>query len=210
MRKISEQQRNRVVHLRKKGKSIPEISKETGTSKTTVLRYVQHVSVLPEFQALLRGKQGGSRERSQARRESILERSSSALGRLSNRDLLFLLIGIYWGEGTKKDFSLINSDPSLICTFLRCLRTLNIASARLSLSLRLHDDIPVQRAKIFWARVTGLPIAKITRIEIIKGKKKGKLPYGMCRVRVSSGIQERLFVQSAIGLIGAESGKRLV
>jgi hypothetical protein len=132
------------------------------------------------------------------------------LGEISQRDYLFLLLGLYWGEGTKKDFTIINSDPFLLQTFVYCLKTLGISKDRLSLSLRVHSEISVKEAKAYWARTLGLSLKPIERIEVIEGKKKGKLRHGMCRVRVKSGIRDRLLIQTAIAIIGKECSKRIV
>ncbi|MHB1163213.1 MAG: hypothetical protein ACYCZZ_01655 [Minisyncoccota bacterium] len=209
-RLLSDEQHKHLVRLRIQGKSIPEISRETGTPITTVQRHIKNVRVPPEFQTLLREKQGGSKERAKGLRSNIAMDVEKLLGEISRRDYLFLLIGLYWGEGTKKDFSVINSDPFLIQTLIHCLKVLNIPESRLSLSLRVHTEISIPEAKAYWAQTTGLPKHLIERVEVIEGKKKGKLPHGMCRVRVRSGIRDRLLIQSAIAFIGKECSKRIV
>jgi hypothetical protein len=158
----------------------------------------------------LREKQGGSKDRAKGLRTNISTKVEKLLGKISQRDHLFLLIGLYWGEGTKKDFTVINSDPFLIQTFIHCLKNFGISKDRLSISLRIHTEISESRAKTFWAQATGLPRHLIERVEIIEGKKKGKLPHGMCRIRVKSGIRDRLFIQSAIARIGKECSKRIL
>ena len=210
MRRLSDERHKQRVTLRMSGKSIPEISKETGVAKTTVLRHIKGVQVPHKFQTILREKQGGSKDRAKALRVNITAETEKLVGSISNRDYLFLLVGLYWGEGTKMDFSVINSDPLLIQTFIHCLKTLNIANDRLAISLRVHRGISIPEAKRFWARTTGLPKQIIERVEIIDGKKKGKLPHGMCRVRVRSGIRDRLLIQSAIDFIGKECNKGIV
>lgn len=209
-RKLSDEQHKHLIRLRKNGKSIPEISRETRTPITTVQRHIKGVQVPIEFQTILREKQGGSKDRARGLRLNIATDVKKRLGEMSRRDYLFLLIGLYWGEGTKKDFTVINSDPLLLQTFIYCLKTLNILNDRLSISLRVHTEISVSEAKAYWARTTGLPQKLIGRVEVIEGKKKGKLPHGMCRVRVKSGIRDRLLIQSAIELIGKECSKRIV
>lgn len=210
MRKLAGKNRERVIGLRIQGRSIPEISRETGVAKTTVQRHVKGIEIPKEFRQRLKEKQGGAKDRANGLRENIAIEIGSILGRISDRDLLFLLVGLYWGEGTKRDFSLINSDPVLVRTFIRCLKTLHISEERLSLSLRLHTEISIPRAKTFWARVTGLSRDIIERVEVIEGRKKGKLPHGMCRVRVKTGIRERLLIQTAISLIGKECSNTLI
>lgn len=210
MRKILPERRKRITQLRLRGKSILEICKETGEAKTTVQRYVREIKVPKKYRDLLREKQGGSRDRAKYLRECAIEKSAAILGTLSDRDLLLLLIGLYWGEGTKRDFSIINSDPSLIQTFIHCLDVIQVPKNRITLSLRVHSDISISDSKRFWSHATGLPIKCITRIEVIHGKKRGKLPYGMCRVRVTNGIRDRVFVQSSISFIGKYCASSIV
>lgn len=210
MRKIATGERERILALRVDGYSIPEIVRISGSAKTTVQRYAKGIEVPIHLLKRLKEKQGGAKDRAKALRENISEAVSEKLGTLSKRDSLILLIGLYWGEGTKRDFSLINSDPYLIQTFIQCLYAFGIRKERLSLSLRVHSNISVVGAKKFWSYTTGLSEEKIGRMEIIEGKKKGKLPYGMCRVRVRSGIRDRLFIQTSISIIGKDFGKKVV
>lgn len=210
MRRIHARKREEIIQLRMKGMSIPEISSQTGAAKTTVQRYVQKIVVPVQYAARLRERQGGARERAVALRMNCETEASSLLGELSKRDTFFLLLGLYWGEGTKRDFSIINSDPHLLQAFIVCLKDLGIDLDRISLSLRIHDDLDSSLAISFWSQTLGIARSRIGKIEIIKGKKKGKLPYGMCRVRVRSGIKERLLLQAAISLIGKESAGRVL
>lgn len=211
MNRISDIERERIVTLRTLGHSIPEIVQLSGSAQTTVQRYSKGVSIPTRFLTSLREKQGGAKERAKGLRLNTREEAQNMLGTLNERDRLLVLAGIYWGEGTKRDFTLINSDPRMIQTFIHCLRSvLHIPDERLSLSLRMHKEVRPARAKAFWSQITGLSQMKITRIETVEGKKKGKLPYGMCRVRVQSGIRDRLIVQSLISLIGKDSAERVV
>lgn len=210
MQRISEELQTRILELRKVGNSIPEIVRQTGVAKTTVTRYVSGVTIPDEYLRQLKEKQGGAKDRAKDMRENILSDVEQRLGTISERDRLFLLIGLYWGEGTKKDFEIINSDPFLIQAILCSLQYLNIDKNRITLSLRLHRGISIPEAKAYWSRTTGIDESRINRIEIIEGKKKGKLKHGMCRIRVQSGIRERLFIQTAISLIGKDCNERVL
>ena len=204
MNRISPQIVESIISLRKKGYSIPEIHQSTGIAKTTVQRYVKGIKVPDKFLSLLREKQGGSRARAIARKETGLSSAHELLSTLSIRDRFFLLVGLYWGEGAKKDFSIINSDPALIRTFIDCLYDMGIEANRLSVSLRVHKDISIDQSVAFWSVVTGISRKEIRCTEIIEGRKKGKLKFGMCRVRVRAGVRERLLIQSIIALIGKD------
>lgn len=207
---IPQEVKNEIVQLRKTGHSIPEISHLTSKPKSTVSRLTQGVEVLDDYKEVLRIKQGGSKARARILRDKIHEEACALIDILTPRDQLLLLIGLYWGEGTKRDFGIINSDPYLIQTFIKCLESIGITRDRLSMSIRVHSDRSITDAKEYWANTTGLLKQNIVRVEVIEGKKKGKLPYGMCRIRIRSGIKERLLVQAAITLIGKESQKKIL
>ena len=210
MRKLSQNKINEITLLRATGNSIPEIARRTLVGKTTVQRYVRNVQIPEVYLSSLKERQGGSKARAHAMRENVLEEAMNKVGFITKRDYLFLLIGLYWGEGTKRDFCIINSDPLLIQTFILCVKELGIPKHRLSLSLRVHSDISIPKAKKFWANTTTVSAKNIEYVEVIEGKKKGKHPYGMCRVRIRSGIRERVFIQSLISLIGKDSKNKIV
>jgi hypothetical protein len=94
--------------------------------------------------------------------------------------------------------------------FVAALRSLGISKQRMSLSIRLHTGIDPRAALRFWREATGIQSMRMIPIQVIKGKKKGKLPYGMCRVRVSAGIRERLLLQTMIRIIGEDAARRVV
>lgn len=210
MRSITREKHDLLLQLRREGMSIPEISAYSGIAKTTVQRHVKGIVVPETFLKRLREKQGGAKKRAKGMRENCLEEAGTLLGKLSSRDFLMIVIGLYWGEGTKRDFSLINSDPKLLQTFMVCLEKIGISKNRISLSLRVHSDISISESKTFWANTLRMPRDEIRRVEVIQGRKKGKLKYGMCRIRISSGIRDRLLIQSAISLIGKEASERVL
>lgn len=207
LRKIKIGVRRKIVFLRKRGLSIPEIHQATGVAKTTVQRYVKTIKVPKKFISRLREKQGGSKSRASARKENSLHLASKVIGHISKREAFLVLVGLYWGEGTKTDFSMINSDPTLIKFFVSCLSIMNIDRDRLTVSLRVHNGVSLRQAVNFWSKTTGVESSRIISVEKIVGSKKGKLKYGMCRVRVRSGIKERLLIQSAIELVGKQLSK---
>lgn len=211
MRKIPANVRNRIFKLRKAGLSIPEINKETHVPITTIQRNVKGIEIPDEHRKRLREKQGGAKERARGMRENCASEAFSMLGTLSKRDRLILLLGIYWGEGTKKDFAMINSDPEMLQAFLVSLREVfGISQNNLGAGLRIHKGISETGARNYWSRALGIAPESFHRIEVVEGKKKGKLPYGMCRVRVRSGIRTRLLVQSMISIIGKDSAVKVL
>lgn len=210
MNRIPKTLQDEIRLLRKGGKSILEIVQLTGAAKTTVQRYVKEVQIPPEYAARLREKQGGSKSRAQGLRANLKIQVKDWIGAFTDRDLTMIMIGLYWGEGTKRDFSVINSDVHLLQTLLWSIYKLGVSKERVSISLRVHKEISISDAKTYWAGVLHIPERVISRVEVIPGKKKGKLQYGMCRIRVRRGLRERLWVQEVIRQIGNKAQEKVV
>lgn len=91
-----------------------------------------------------------------------------------------------WQKATNQARSLVNLNK-LNKIFIYCLKELGVNKENLSINLRLYEDLDKNEAINFWSRVTGLSKEKIKYVNILNGKKMGKLKYGMCRVRVIKG-----------------------
>ena len=55
------------------------------------------------------------------------------------------------------------------------------------MSIRVYEDINTKDAKIYWARITGITPDRIISVAVLSGKKLGKVPYGMCIIRLAKG-----------------------
>lgn len=186
-KKTQEEIIRKIRYLRRKGSSLPEISATLGVPKTTVFRYTKDVEILPQFRDILRSKRGGSKKRKQIKELQALEEAKQFM-HLSDREKLLLISALYWGEGTKKDFGLSNTDPNLIKIFVSGLRqVLGVTDDRLGISVRIYEDLDKDKCLTFWSAIVGIPKDRFVGVNILIGKKKGKLPYGMCRVRVKKG-----------------------
>ena len=175
-----------MVSLRRGGHSLPEIMRATQRGSSTVFAHVKNVQVLQANIQSLKLKQGGSRERSQKAWAEASTRAKEILGTsLSEDQRLFLLLGIYWGEGNKKELNLINSDPGLIKTFISCLKDIGVENDELKISLRIYEDIDRRKSIRFWSDFLSIDQGRITSVEVLRGRKSGKLEHGMCRVRVA-------------------------
>ncbi|MEK9201474.1 MAG: hypothetical protein AAB944_00725 [Patescibacteria group bacterium] len=74
----------------------------------------------------------------------------------TNRDsfLFGLGLGLYWGEGTKKNLRTVrlgNTDPHLVKTFLMFLRRIyNIDDSKLRFALQIFTDMDQKKEEKFW------------------------------------------------------------
>ncbi len=190
-----------IIHLRETGHSLTEIRKTTSRGNATVFRYIKDVKVLPEYKDLLKSKQGGSRARARRGWEGASKKVESIFPELSSQNKLLVLASLYWGEGTKRELNLINSDPDLLRVFVECLLELGVTREMLRITIRIYEDMSEKDSRKYWARVLGVTEKNIIGVNVLKGKKKGKLKYGMCRVRVTKGEQYFKLIMSMIELI---------
>jgi len=201
---VTKSEIKKIEHLRKTGHSLPEICRVLKRRSSTVHRFAKNVIVLPEYASLLRQKQGGSKKRAEKFWEESRAMASDLLKGVNQRDKLFILAALYWGEGTKKELNIINSDSALIKVFLSCLRELGVKKDELRLSLRIYDNIDADAAKKYWAGVCGVNKKDILNVNVLAGKKIGKLPYGMCRVRATKSAKHFKLIISMIDFIKSQ------
>lgn len=186
--KTSRTEIERIVYLRQRGFSLPEIKRMTGKAQTTIFRYIKDVKILPEYISEWAGKRGGSIKRKRIKEELAFEEGIKFVGELSDREKLLFLCALYWAEGSKKDFGLSNTDPGLIKIFVKILKeVLNINIARLRVSIRIYEDLNREECLDYWSKIVDIPKDKFVNVNVLPGKKKGKLKYGMCRIRISRG-----------------------
>ncbi len=186
--KLSQNSIHEIKALRSHGYTLPEISKKFNISKSSVFRHVENIEILPEFFNFWRSKRGGSRNRKILSEKKFLEEGKKLVRKLSNTEKLLFLCALYWGEGSKKDFGLSNTDANLISIFVNGLREIfGITNDSLRVSIRIYEDLDKDKCLEYWSKIVGLPQKKFVSVNILPGKKKGKLEYGMCRVRVAKG-----------------------
>lgn len=122
-------EKKRALSLRRQGKSVGEIAETLGVSRGTVSVWCRDVVLTNDQkraikQRQIRQGQAGRQRGADANKKRKIESQTNAtdwarkrLTKLSERDLLMLGIGLYWGEGTKQGpgpASLVNSDAQLL------------------------------------------------------------------------------------------------
>lgn len=187
-RRIAIETIERIKFLRSRGYSLPEISREVRVSKNSVLRYIKNVQILPEYLSEWAGKRGGSRKIRLLKEAKAFEDGKKFVGSLSKREKMLFLAALYWAEGTKLDFSLSNTDPNLVKVFVECMREVfELKNDQFYINVRLYEDLDRDKSLSFWSEVVKIPKENLKGVNILLGKKKGKLEYGMCRVRIAKG-----------------------
>ncbi len=188
-RQISSQIVKEVQLLRSKGWTIPELSKKFSIGRATASRYSRGIKILPEFKSLWLSKRKGSiRRKEEAKKIATKKAETALMGNLSNKERLLILSSLYWAEGAKIDSNLTNTDPDLVGVFVKGVcNVIGIPKNRLRLNIRIYEDMDEQKCINYWLAVTGLGRNNLSSVNVLSGKKKGKLEYGMCRVRVTKG-----------------------
>jgi hypothetical protein len=187
MPQLSNKEISKISYLRKRGHSLPEIRRLTGHSNSTVFKYIQGVEILPRFQEVWKNKRKSSVFRCQKDWEKARAEARQLIKDVNKEGRILLAVGLYWAEGAKLDFSFTNTDPRMIRVFVECLKTFGIQSERLRIHIRVFEDLEIRKATKFWAKVVGVPEKYVVSVNVLNGKKKGKLQYGMCRLRVLKG-----------------------
>ena len=176
---------------------------------STVHGYAKNVKVLPKYCAILQAKRSGSKNLS--RKEWVIaeQKAAKLISGFSKQSKFLIAAALYWGEGAKRDFSLSNTDPALIKVFVSCLKEFGITKDKLRITLRIYEDLNKSSAIKFWSKIMGVSTKQISNVNILKGKKKGKLKYGMCRIRIAKGGRYLKLIQSIIKLIAVNHNKPL-
>ena len=178
----------KIKKLRSEGWTILELSRELEVGKATVSRYMKDVKILPEFEELWKAKRNGSVIRKQNAEKKAYIKAEKTVAKLSDKERLLVISSLYWAEGAKMDSNLTNTDPDLIRIFVDCLRNImKIPNNRLRLNVRIYEDMDEDKCVNYWLRVTGLSRENLSSVNVLTGKKNGKLEYGMCRVRILKG-----------------------
>jgi hypothetical protein len=81
--------------------------------------------------------------------------------RMNKDSFLFGLgLGLYWGEGTKRNSTAVrlgNTDPDLIRVFLFFLRKFyNINNSRLRFAIQIFTDMDQKKEEKFWQKILGV------------------------------------------------------
>ena len=190
----------RIKSLRRRGYSLPEIRRAVRRGNAVVHQHIQGVKVIEPYLSILRAKQGGSKIRAQkawsnARNEAI------AMLHGDLRDSLLILASLYWGEGNKSELNLINSDSNMVRLFVVLLHSIGVERRDLKVSARAFDDLPVDNILKFWSKITNVPVSRFGKTDVLTGKKKGKLRFGMCRIRVRKSAKYFKLIMSVIDLL---------
>ena len=163
--------------FRKKGYSLKEISTKLHVSKSTASVWLRDVKISEEGMKRIEKRKGVGRLKSRETKRLKRERRVTQL-REDARDFLedvkldkktvrllcALLFHCEGGKDTRAGITFINSDPSLMKTFLTLLRnSFEIDEKRFRALIHLHDYHSSRKQLLFWSKVTRIPPAQFLK-----------------------------------------------
>jgi transcriptional regulator with XRE-family HTH domain len=221
MAKIFE--REKAKNLRESGLSISDIASKLKVSKSTVSYWCRDI-ILSEaaIQKIIKSSERKStvgilryteslRIERQERVLSDKRKGGTLLGKLSERDILCVGLGLYWGEGYKKgnqEFGFTNSDEKMLKFYIKWLETVfKVSKANLILRVSINElhKYRIQEVQDFWIKQTNIPIHQFTLPSFIKTQSKKiyqnhALHFGTLRIKVRLGTRLR---REVLGMIEA-------
>jgi hypothetical protein len=190
---------------REEGRSVKEIERMLGVSRSTASRWVRDIPLTPAQRSLLKrrnpiynGQFRGAAVNAERRRARRLAYQEAGRLRVNGANNLYVAgCMLYWAEGDKGRHAvrLANSDPALIRHFAEFLRVeFSVADERFRITCNLFADHEGRQRQIedFWLATLGLDRRCLCKSVVNRyskysqKKRKNKLPYGTCRVAVHS------------------------
>ena len=191
--KIIEKEKAR--KLRKQGKSINQIVKETGLSKASVSVWIRDI-ILTESQKNKiseRGRSVKSIEKrrlnrilnEQKKRQTIIDEAKKDINKISQEELKLIGIILYLGEGgkTKRIVRLSNSDPEIIKMMMRFFREIcNVPESKFGGHIHTFTHADVNKTEKYWSKITGISRKQFYKTYIkpsrVSLQKRNTLPFG--------------------------------
>jgi len=108
----------------------------------------------------------------------------------SDQVLLGVGIGLFWGEGTKRNLHSVrlgNSDPELSRIFLEFLKKVyRINFEKIRIGIQIFNDINEKKVLDFWSKKLSIPKEKFYKVIYTKsrgiGTYKNKIEYGVATI----------------------------
>jgi hypothetical protein len=204
--------KDKAMRMRLRGMSYNEIMRKLPIpSKGTLSFWLQNLELPPQALTRLKTRSEAASKKNLARfntaraqrikieNEEQYTRGHESIGHVPGRELLIIGAALYWGEGTKSDgrgthpvLAFANSDAAMVRVYMQFLRKiLKEDEPRIRGGIHLYPSTNIQKARLFWAKVTRLPADRFyISTMVIKssaGKRSHKLlPHGTVTIRVNN------------------------
>ncbi|MFA4975788.1 MAG: hypothetical protein WC839_03475 [Candidatus Paceibacterota bacterium] len=198
--KLIEKEKARI--LRKQGKSINQIVKETGLTKSSVSLWVRDI-ILTKTQKEKISERGRSMEsiekrrlvrlfNEQIKRQIIIDDAKRDFNFISLEQLKLIGIILYLGEGGKTERGtarLSNSDPLVIKMMMRFFREIcKVPEEKFRGNVHTFAHANVKKTEKYWSKITGISTGQFQKTYIKPSsaslQKRYTLPYGTFSINV--------------------------
>lgn len=188
-------EKRKAMALRKKGASLDLIARDLRVSKASVSSWVREVRLTKKQIEKLR-KNSHSRiaiekrrisriKKEEARRDIIQTGAQKSIRAVTNSNLFFIGLALYWGEGTKKKRGVVeftNSDPEMIRIMMVFLENCcKVKREKFRGHVFLHEHLSVVKAEKYWSKISGIKRSQFHKTSVQHNRKrvhKDSLPYG--------------------------------
>jgi hypothetical protein len=210
------------LELRKKGLSYSEIQKRVPVSKDTLSRWCRDVVLSSAQLERLRRKRlkgaekgriiGAKKQQADRirRTKKLLEEGKKEIERLTKRDKFIAGVGLYLSDGLKGDTEVgfSNSNPAIVSFMMSWFREFcHIPERRFRGQIWIHDNLSESKARRYWSKITGIPLAQFQKSDIAKNKpgsrkiRKKLHKYGVFAIRASSVDVQRKILGWVAGIL---------
>ncbi|MET9418046.1 hypothetical protein ABZY03_28430 [Streptomyces klenkii] len=170
---------SRARELRLAGRTYDEIVAELGVSKSSVSLWVRDLpkpqKTAEQMHAMQEARWAPHRQRQAIARQQTKLGAAHEIGRMTDRELFLLGVGLYWSEGAKSKphklrerATFINSDPDMIQVYLAWLALLGVEPGQIQYRVMIHESADIGRAEQFWADLVGIDVAALQKTTLKK------------------------------------------
>ncbi len=192
--------KNKVIALRKKGRTYGEIKKIHDIPKSTISYWLKNIQIPFVRKAEMKKRTHerwiklnkiASEKRSLISllaRENIQEIAEKEIKKITTNDLKLIGTALYWAEGNKKypwSIRFSNSDPQIIRIMMRFLKEICcIPKETIRARVHFYPMMDYEKTLRFWCKITDLPIKNFyhPQLQVSKASKRKRdtntLPHG--------------------------------
>lgn len=199
---LDSSKKNSAINLRLKGFSYNEISKEISVPKSTLSYWLKKIGVSEKIKSdnirktkFIWSKNISRYNKTRAKlylknRKNFLNDYANEVSRISDQELWWLGIGLYLGEGEKKEkhkIRFVNSDPAIIIImmlfFQKCC---GISADKFNARIQCYGKQDYQSLLTFWSELTKIDSENFWQPQVVESKHRiSKLEYGTLHLTIS-------------------------
>jgi hypothetical protein len=203
--------KSKALAMRKKGKSLREISSELSISKSTASLWCAAFVLSQKQKAALEFKM--ERYRDAARKkawdtnrrkkvdliESFKIEGVEQIGSITKKEFMVAGLCLYWAEGSKKDtkLSIVNSDPTMVLFMFNWFKKImGVKKEEFMPRIFINHEhsYRIDTVLNFWASLLDLPISQFGNPTFLKINQKKKYDnhetyFGVLALRISKGTR---------------------